>query len=124
MPWASVGATPAGTRLSRDRAHLAAGDEPEDHRRDGKDRANLVGREVEAERDDQRDDRLDKSEGFVQEQIGALGWPIYGAAWRLRYILTWDTGEPAPPVNPGELVPVGIPLGEGMMKGKFKGGKK
>ena len=38
------------------RAHPAAGDEPQDHRGDREDRTDLVGRKVEAERDDEGDD--------------------------------------------------------------------
>src|SRR3990172_7200160 len=44
------------------RADSAPRDKPQDHRGDGEDRADLVGREVEAERDHQGDHRLDEGE--------------------------------------------------------------
>ena len=40
---------------------LAAGDEAQNDCRDGEDRPDLVGCEVEAERDDQGDDRLERA---------------------------------------------------------------
>src|SRR5450759_3300482 len=58
------------------RAHPAAGDKAEDHRRDGQDRADLVGCEVEAERHDEGDHRLDEGEDhrrFAAPDSAGLG---------------------------------------------------
>ena len=68
---ASAGVTPAGThpslRCRRHRAHTAARDEPQDHRGDGEDRADLIGCQAETERHHQRE------HGLV-----APGWAVCG----------------------------------------------
>lgn len=44
--------------------------------------------------------RLDRGEGFAQGVVGNVGFPLYAARWRIRYVL-----ETVPAVDVGQLVP-------------------